>query len=229
MASYYALLNLFGEFPLLDQHSRYGEWVGTLTAVVAVAVFALPAGIIGNGLEDVIEARRAGQEQEQQVVERAMTVGFEASEDTARGRWYNFLHAHSSSQAKAFDNFINILVVLTAFSFVLDTLANLPAHFHIILDSFELISVSIFTVEYIFRVYAVKEDPKYNRLGGRWLYMQTFLAGVDFLSVAPYWMEVCVTGRVITPHSDSSSAVSNAVKALRLLRILRFDRYTHGK
>ena len=38
MASYYALLNLFGEFPFIDQHSTNGQIVGTFTAIVAVAV-----------------------------------------------------------------------------------------------------------------------------------------------------------------------------------------------
>ncbi|KAL7570087.1 hypothetical protein ACA910_017118 [Epithemia clementina (nom. ined.)] len=240
MASYYALLNLFGEFPLIDQHSSSGQWVGTLTAVVAVAVFALPAGIIGNGLEDVIAARKEAQEEERPSPESAvvssptvpevgaLTTGFLASETTFRGRWYNFLHAHSSGQAKAFDRFINILVVLTAFSFMVDTLSDLPPYIHIVLDTFELISVSIFTVEYVFRVYVITEDPKYKKLGGRWQYMQTFLAAVDFLSVVPYWIEVCLTGKVITPFSDSSSTLSNVVKALRLLRILRFERYTHA-
>ena len=36
MASYYSLLNLFGEFPLFDQHSVGGQIVGTITAVIAV-------------------------------------------------------------------------------------------------------------------------------------------------------------------------------------------------
>ena len=230
MASYYALLNLFGEFPLIDQHSSSGQWVGTLTAVVAVAVFALPAGIIGNGLEDVIAARRQNQGEQDAIREvGALTTNYQATETTARGRWYNFLHAHVSGQAKAFDRFINILIVLTTITFMLDTLTDLPPHIHIVLDVFELIAVSIFTVEYIFRVYAVKEDPKYSHtVGGRWTYMQSFLAVVDLLSVAPYWIEVLVTGRVITPYSDASSTWSNVVKALRLLRILRFEKYTHA-
>ena len=57
-ASYFALLNLFGEFPLIDQHSTAGKVVGTITAVVAVAVFALPTGLIGNGIENIISRRR---------------------------------------------------------------------------------------------------------------------------------------------------------------------------
>lgn len=158
-----------------------------------------------------------------------LTPNFLAPEATARGRWYNFLHSDLSGKAKAFDRFINILILLTAFAFMFDTLSDLPPLVHIILDSFELICVSVFTMEYIFRVYAVVEDPKYSKGGGRLRYMQTLLAGVDFLSVAPYWIEVCLTGKAITPISDSSYNLSNAVKALRLLRILRFERYTHGR
>jgi len=229
MTSYYALLNLFGEFPLIDNHSTAGQWVGTLTAIVAVAVFALPAGIIGNGLEDVIAERRKYQDDPAPIVEnRALTSGFQASDDTTRGSWYNFIHAHTSAQAQGFDIFINMLIVLTSFTFMLDTLSDLPSHIHIVLDSFELLSVSIFTIEYALRVYASKEDPKYSGPNGRLKYCMTFLALVDLLSVLPYWIEVGLTGKVITPYSDSSSTMSNVVKALRLLRILRFERYTHA-
>lgn len=45
-ASYFALLNLFGEFPLIDTHSNYGRVVGVFVAVVAVVVFSIPAGIM---------------------------------------------------------------------------------------------------------------------------------------------------------------------------------------
>ena len=55
---YFTLVNLFGEFPLIDQHSVWGKLVGTTVAVFAVAVFAVPAGIIGNGFEDLLTRRR---------------------------------------------------------------------------------------------------------------------------------------------------------------------------
>lgn len=42
-ASFWTLMELFGEFPLVDQHSAYGKVLGTFTAVFACAVFALPA------------------------------------------------------------------------------------------------------------------------------------------------------------------------------------------
>jgi hypothetical protein len=250
MASYYALLNLFGEFPLMTQHGPAGQIVGTLTAVVAVAFFALPAGIIGNGFEDVIADRRAKQQRDgiaagdgdgdddnnngngnnnRAIVEEGgVTDGFVADNATDRGRWYNFLHAQTLPGAAAFDYFINILVVSTALTFMLDTVYGVSGQIHVVLDSLELVSVTIFTVEFGMRVYSAKEDPKYNQAGGRLRYMTTFLALVDLLSVLPYWLEVFWTGKVITAHSDSSNTWSNLVKSLRLLRILRFERYTHA-
>jgi hypothetical protein len=242
MASYYALLNLFGEFPLMTQHGPAGQVVGTLTAVVAVAFFALPAGIIGNGFEEVIADRRAKQQRDGVasgggngnnnngaiVEEGGVTHGFAADNATDRGRCYNFLHAQTLPGAVAFDYFINILVVSTALTFMFDTVYGVGGRIHIVLDSLELISVTIFTVEFVMRVYSAKEDPKYNQAGGRLRYMTTFLALVDLLSVLPYWLEVIWTGKVITAHTDSSNTWSNLVKSLRLLRILRFERYTHA-
>ena len=247
MASYYALLNLFGEFPLMEQHSIGGKLVGTLTAVVAVAVFALPVGIIGNGFEDVIAQRREREGSTHQnngaIVEQGgMTSGFRANEGTFRGKLYNLLNPSSDNDtsassapvttsttaAVALDRFINILIVATAFSFMLDTTGLISSHTRLLLDTFEFVSVSIFTVEYGLRTYAAREDPKYRGPGGLWAYTTTFLAVVDLLSFVPFWLEVFFTGQVVSFNTDSSSTWSNIVKSLRLLRILRFERYTHA-
>ena len=45
-SSYFTLLNLFGEFPLIDSHSPWGKFIGTFVAVIAVVVFGIPVGII---------------------------------------------------------------------------------------------------------------------------------------------------------------------------------------
>ena len=48
------------------------------------------------------------------------------------------------------------------------------------------------------------------------------------MSFLPYWVEIAATGAVLTAHSDTSSWTSNLVSSLRLLRLLRFERYTHA-
>ena len=114
MASYYALLNLFGEFPLIDQHSSNGQVVGTFVAIIAVAVFALPSGILGNGLEEEVSKRANDEDISAPILEEGgITRGHLATESSARGRLYNFLHAVYSSEAQSFDLFINFLVLLT--------------------------------------------------------------------------------------------------------------------
>eukprot|EP00953_Heterococcus_sp_UTEX-ZZ885_P011426 6612-Heterococcus_DN1.PRE.2 len=54
-ASYYTLLNLFGEFPLISELSTVGRVIALITAVIAVAVVAIPTGILGNGFSDKSE------------------------------------------------------------------------------------------------------------------------------------------------------------------------------
>jgi hypothetical protein len=226
MASYYALINLFGEFPLIDQHNLGGMIVGTLTAVVAVGVFALPASIIGNGFEAQIEKKRlAGNYNDAPIVERRLrTEGFEGNPETRRGHWYNFLHAQTLPGAVTFDSFINILVIGTTLTFMMDTLDDLPSTARVFFDVFEFLAVVVFTVEYGLRVYSAKEDPKFQN--SAWTYVTSFLPMVDILSVLPYWLEVIWVGTIWSPPGSSSLTIF--VKALRLLRILRFEKYTHA-
>jgi hypothetical protein len=232
MASYYALLNLFGEYPHVDAHSYGGKIVGTCTAIVAVAVFALPVGIIGNGFEQVIQKRRKamnlvgakGPIRE----ESSLTENFRAPiESTWSGYLYNLLHAQTTRGAFAVEVLINGLVLGTVLSFMLDTLVELPPWLHVFLKTFELVAVTVFTIEYALRVYSIVEDPKYS---SRFLYIKTFLTVVDLLSFLPYWIELGVTGGkdFLSPTSDSNNTLSNVVRILRLIRILRFERYTHA-
>ncbi|CAB9514739.1 gated channel subfamily KQT member 1 [Seminavis robusta] len=231
MASYYALLNLFGEFPLIDQHSVGGKVVGTFTAVLAAVVFAVPTGIIGNGFEAIIEQKQAERGGGEVVAldEWYRTAGFVTEGTTLRQKLYNFLHAMTEPWSMAYDLFIQLLVIVTTLTFMLDTLKGTTAAMHVSFDSIEFFAVVVFTLDYLAHVYSVKEDPKYSAsVGGRFWYMLTFLAVVDFLSVFPYWCELLVNGEAIITSSDTTSTASNLVRALRLLRILRFEKYTRA-
>lgn len=197
----------------------------TLCSLPQKAVFALPAGIIGNGFESIISERV--QYDDQPIVEQGgMTRNFQATSNTQRARLYNLLHQPQlTTTGTLMDHLINLLVGISAASFLLDTV-ELTNSFKVFLEWVELLAVIVFTIEYSLRVYSCKEDPKYSGPRGRWAYVTTFLALVDVLSVAPFWIEVFLTGRIIDTNTDSTS--SNLVKALRLLRILRFERYTHA-
>lgn len=221
MASFYALLNLFGEFPLIDQHTVGGMIVGTFTAVVAVAVFALPASIVASGFENEIE-KRVGDFATALPPDRGLlTPNHQSSSSSLRGRLYNFFHAQVSPGAVTFDYFINFLIVGTGITFCIDTLDVSNEVFGQLMDIFEFLAVLVFTAEYVAKLYSCSEDPKFgNGITGLLIYISSFLPMVDLLSVLPYWIEVIIVGGI--------AVESNLVKALRLLRIFRFEKYTNA-
>ena len=224
---------LHREFPLVDQHSVAGKVLGTFTAVVAVAVFALPAGIFGSGFEDIITRRR--EERKNDVEENIQNVKinleeidqFIGDETTFKGSLYNFLHLETTHASRYFDQFINFLVIGTSLTFMFDTLTStfVTPFVHMFFDTFELLAAIIFTIEYVLRVYSAGENPKYKSLEGRLVFATSFLAIVDLLSFLPYWIDMGFSQHLITPYSDKSMSTS-IVKCLRLLRLLRFEKYT---
>jgi hypothetical protein len=255
MASYYTLLNLFGEFPLFDQHSVGGQIIGTITAVMAVTFFALPVGIIGNGFETEISKRRRRKNNNNNnnnndgpIIERGVyTIGYIAPttyNTTYRSKLYNFLFPMTSSVARIFDTyFINMLVIGTAITYMIDTIDILPEGYRIFQSYFELFAVLIFTMEYILKFIAcVTIDPMYNTNNSNpnpnpnggyslWSYVTGFLPMVDLLGFLPYWIVLfgfSGNGTSILDISGPSDIGSTFVKALRLLRIFRFEKYTHA-
>ena len=231
-AAYYTLLNLFGEFPLIDQHSTGGMVVGTFTAVIAVAVFALPAGIIGNGFETEIDQRRSMnttiQADSQPIRERsAITPGYVCHNDTLAGNLYNFLHAQVTAGSKAFDHFINVLIGVTVVCFLMNTMEDTVSDTTLtVSNTMQQMIILVFTIEYLARVYSSQQDPKYQSnsngsvtVWGVLTYMSTFFAVVDLCAVGPSWISLLLFGVSTTPLW---------VQALLLLRILRFEKYTHA-
>jgi len=248
-ASYYALLNLFGEFPLIQQHGAGGMLVAVLTAACAVGVFAIPVGIVGNGFAQVVEERRRQQQQDQQAGsggvsdegaegdtrendpsrDAAQRLQFYANDSTARGRMYNFWHASTTPAARWTGHLIHVLVLCTVVTYMLDTLPWSPgSHVPAIMDVLEALAVVVFTVEYVLRLYCVVEDPRYRGGGwsGRWRYARQFLPVVDLLSFLPFWIQFAVEGTLLT--SSKSSSAADAVQMLRLLRVFRFEKYTRA-
>ena len=222
-ASFWSLMNLFGEFPLVDKHSTGGMVVGTFTSVVAVAIFAVPTGIFASGFEEVLARRR--KQKQSDIVNENLSLSSASNEwemvqvigdeSSMRGRIYNFLHLQNSPKARYFDTFIDALVIGTSLAFMFETTidSSVAPKTQAFFDSFDLFTVIIFTLEYAFRLYSARENPVD---GGRFAYSRRFMSVVDFLSFAPYWIEL-----VFFPTGNSY-----LVKWFRLFRILRFERYT---
>ena len=276
-AAFFTLLNLFGEFPLIDQHSVAGKFVGVFVAVVAVAIFAIPAGIFGNGFEDLLTRRREERVEKEKieqnnmetvdihtlernnnrtndgsskVIDQEMNFNYTSSSTTLSasrdgnkngkiygheksflGITYNFLNAYTT-KGVYFEHFVMFLIFTTTVTFMIETTSIVEKNTVAIaiIEGFELFAVIIFTIEYIFRVVStINMETKYVRLGyfyGTISHCCTFFAIVDLLSIVPYWIDLSANVMQGTSPFTSSSTSSTFIRCLRLLRVLKAEKYT---
>ena len=109
---------------------------------------------------------------------------------------------------RLFDLFIQALIVLSLVSFSIDTLPTLSAQTREILRTIEIVTVAIFTVEYLLRI-AVAD----RRLG----YMLSFFGIVDLVAILPFYMASGVDLRGV-----------RAFRLLRLFRMFKLVRYSEA-
>lgn len=113
---------------------------------------------------------------------------------------------------KIINIFIIVLIILNVVAVMLETVPSLhdeeyeKRFFHY----FDLISVIIFTIEYILRVWSCNHDPKYKHsFHGRLKYMLSPAALIDLAAILPFYIH---------------RIVGLDLRMLRILRLLRFFR-----
>jgi voltage-gated potassium channel len=115
------------------------------------------------------------------------------------------------SKADKFVNaFIITLIVLNVVAVMLETVKPLHEKYEHFFDYFDQVSVFIFTVEYVLRVWSCTHDPRYKgSIKGRIKYMLTPGALIDLLAFLPSYFH---------------KALNFDLRILRLLRFMRFFR-----
>jgi voltage-gated potassium channel len=122
---------------------------------------------------------------------------------------------HSGDLHAVFDIFMGGVIFLSVVAVMLESVADvhevLSHEFHI----FDMITVVIFSTEYVFRVYACVEDPEYeDPIAGRLRYMVSPSALVDLIAVLPFYLTFMVQIDL------------RFLRVIRLLRLLKFTRYS---
>ena len=91
-----------------------------------------------------------------------------------------------SKADKAINIFIITLIVLNVIAVMMETVNPLYNNYKKLFDTFDLISVIIFTIEYVLRVWSCTHDPRYKgSIKGRIKYMLTPGALIDLLAFLP--------------------------------------------
>lgn len=113
------------------------------------------------------------------------------------------------------DKFINIFIItlisLNVIAVMLETVKDIHDKYETFFKYFDQISVCIFAIEYILRVWSCTHDPRYKgSVTGRLKYMLTFGALIDLFAFLPSFLHYYVH---VLGNLD-----------LRMLRIVRFFR-----
>jgi voltage-gated potassium channel len=101
---------------------------------------------------------------------------------------------------------IQMLIVLSMISFAVESLPNLSDQWRKWLRAFEVMSVSVFTVEYILRIFLCRPKLKYAL---------TSMGLVDLLAILPFYISTGLDLRSL-----------RAFRLLRLFRLLKLMRYS---
>ena len=115
-----------------------------------------------------------------------------------RNSLWTIVEDNTTKKGKLFDYFIQILIVLSLVSFSIESLPNLSDKTLNILQKFEILSITIFSTEYILRIFVSKRPIKY---------IFSFYGIIDILAILPFY----VTGLI-------------DLRFLRMFRIFRVFR-----
>jgi len=115
-----------------------------------------------------------------------------------------------------FDIFIISLIILNVTAVVVQSVSWINEKYQTFFYYFEIVSVIIFTIEYLLRIWSIVEDPKFKKaFSGRIRFMFTPLALVDLLAVMPFYL----------PFVGIDLRFLRILRLFRLFRLFKIARY----
>ncbi len=119
--------------------------------------------------------------------------------------------------SKTFKVFIITLIILNIIAVVISTVEEIYQKHQIWLDNFELISVIIFTIEYILRVWSSNVVPGYKHsISGRIRFILKPLVIIDLIAILPFYLPLLLPNLIFT----------RSFRIFRIFRIFKISRYS---
>lgn len=115
---------------------------------------------------------------------------------------------NDNSLSKIFAFFIQFLILLSIVTFSVETIPDLSPRAIKVLHLVELVSVIIFTIEYVLRIYVADSKPKF---------IFSFFGIIDLLAILPFYLSFGIDLRSL-----------RALRFVRLFRLLKLARYNRA-
>ncbi|MBL4757303.1 MAG: ion transporter [Rhizobiales bacterium] len=122
---------------------------------------------------------------------------------------------HTDQAGRIVDLVLIVLITINVISVTLETVDWIYADYKQLFDFIEIVSVAVFSIEYLLRVWSCVEiDPEQPALVQRLRYMTSLMALTDLLAIAPFYL------------SFFFAIDLRFLRVLRLLRIFKLTRYS---
>ena len=123
----------------------------------------------------------------------------------------------NNTQSNIFDAVIITLIVINLIIVILDTF-RLPAWYLKVSVIIEYISISVFTLEYLARLWVADlGQKKFSPFKARLKYAFSFMSIVDLLAILPFYIPFII---------PIDLRILRAIRMIRLMRLIKFNRYT---
>ncbi len=119
--------------------------------------------------------------------------------------------------SKTVNIFIILLILLNVIAVILESYNNLATHYHIFFYYFEIVSVTIFSIEYLLRVYSCTSESKYQGvISGRLKYAIKPMLLIDLFAILPFFIPLFL---------GIDLRILRTIRVFRIIRILKLSRY----
>lgn len=113
----------------------------------------------------------------------------------------------STKKGRYFDYFIQLIIILSLISFSLETLPDISEDLRLVLEKFELISIIIFSLEYLLRILVTKKP---------FSYIFSFYGIIDILAILPFYLNRFLDLRFLR--------VFRVFRIFRALKLIRYNK-----
>lgn len=116
--------------------------------------------------------------------------------------------------------FLMILILINSVAVVLETVDDLNQRFGNVFYALEVVSIAIFTVEYVLRLWIAPLDPKYSKpFTGRLRYAFSLMALIDLLAILPAFLPLVFV---------LDLRIIRFLRIFRLFRLFKMSRYVQS-